>query len=187
VSNLTIRERFTLDARPERVWEYLVDPTRMVGCLPGAELTGQEDERTYSGAVKVKLGSLTISYRGKVVFEEVDEERRFIRIVGKGREKSGSGTATITMESRVTAAEGGGAEVTVNADVRLTGKVVRFGRGMIQSVSAEIFSTFTEELASMIAEETDRAPEGSASDSISLLPLMFRAVRRWLAALFGRR
>ena len=205
MSSVTIHERFTLDAAPDRVWAYLVDPTRIVVCLPGAELTGQDDERTYSGVVSVKLGAVKMSYRGKVVFEEVDEERYFVRIVGKGQEKTGSGTATMTMESRVTATDGGGTEVSVNADVVLAGKIVRFGRGMIQSVSEGIFQEFTTRLAAAIADETagaepiaaavslpDDVPVPKASDdSIALFPLVFRSlvrtVGRWLSRLFGSR
>ena len=48
-----------------------------------------------------------MSYRGKVVFEEIDEAARYVKVVGKGREKSGSGSATMTMESRLVALQDG--------------------------------------------------------------------------------
>ena len=67
MSTLNISERISLDAPAEVVWSLLVDPTRMVGCLPGAEITGQDDDRTYSGALRVKVGAVTIAYRGKIV------------------------------------------------------------------------------------------------------------------------
>lgn len=162
MSNLTINERFTLDADPEIVWGYLIDPERIVRCLPGAEFLGQEGENTYAGAVKVKVGAVSMSYKGKAVFEEVDHEARFVRIVGRGREKSGSGTATMTMESRVVATDSGGAEVTVEAQVKLAGKIVRFGRGMIETISAEIFKEFTVRLADVIAR--DLAKSAGQSD-----------------------
>lgn len=162
MANLTINERFTIDADPEIVWGYLIDPERIVRCLPGAEFLGQEGENTYAGAVKVKVGAVSMSYKGKAVFEEVDHEARFVRIVGRGREKSGSGTATMTMESRVVATDSGGAEVTVEAQVKLAGKIVRFGRGMIETISAEIFREFTVRLADAI--ERDLAEHAGQSD-----------------------
>ena len=79
----------------------------MVDCLPGAEITGQEGERTYLGAMKVKVGAVTVSYRGKLTFEEIVEEQRYLRMVGKGREKTGSGAVTLTMEGRVLARDHG--------------------------------------------------------------------------------
>ena len=106
MSTLKIQERFTLPSPKALVWEHLTDPTKTVACLPGAEITGQDDERTYSGTVKVKVGAVAISYRGQVVFEEIDEEAGYVRIVGKGREKTGSGSAEMTMEGRVGMAPG---------------------------------------------------------------------------------
>jgi carbon monoxide dehydrogenase subunit G len=201
VSTLKLREQFTLDSAPDRVWAFLVDPARTVSCLPGAEITAQDDERTYSGAVRVKVGAVQVAYRGKVVFEEIDEARRYVRVVGKGRERTGSGSAEMTMEGRVSALEEGGAEVTVDAEVRVTGKIVRFGRGMIESVSAEIFEEFRTRLAASLtgdaaeghaaAESGAQAPETPSPGSgdgkaLSLLPLLLRALRSWLRRLQGR-
>jgi carbon monoxide dehydrogenase subunit G len=199
MANLTIHERFELDAPPETVWTHLVDPERIVVCLPGAELLGQDDERTYEGTIKVSVGAITVGYRGKVVFEEIDADERFVRIKGRGREKAGSGTAMLTMESRVSALEGGRSEVTVDAEVKLAGKIVRFGRGMIETISTEIFSEFTSRLQALLAEDTassageaGSAPEtapaqaGEPAESLALIPLLFRAMKRWLAGIFGR-
>jgi len=216
MSTLNISERITLDASPDVVWTLLVDPRRMVACLPGAEITGQDDDRTYLGALKVKVGAVTIAYRGKIVFEEIDDSARYIRAVGKGREKSGSGSVTMTMESRVIPRDGGGCDVTIDSEVRLTGRVVRFGRGMIDTISAEIFKDFRVRLAEMIREEamgdsagaTDPAsapaverevavegPSGTASapapesdgvEALRLIPLLLRALRSWLGRIFGR-
>jgi carbon monoxide dehydrogenase subunit G len=239
MSSLSIEERFTLDAPPGAVWSFLTDPQRVVGCLPGAELTGQDDEATYKGSMKVSAGPVTIVYRGTAVFEEIDEERRYVRIVGRGREKSGSGNASMTMESQVEGIDGGGTAVSVTADVKVTGKIVRFGRGMIESVSAEMFSDFTKRLEERVGAEqearadeeaqakddaqggavdgstvADRessssaadakqsqqplpsptdaaapggptAPSASSEESLAILPLLWRAFKRWLRDLFG--
>ena len=74
-----IEERFVVRAPVEKVWAYLVDPRRVVTCLPGAELTEVVDERTFHGAVKVKVGPVTVSYKGKVILEEVDDAARRVR------------------------------------------------------------------------------------------------------------
>ena len=150
MSTLKIQERFALEAAPELVWEYLVDPERTVRCLPGAELTEKEDDETYAGTVKVKVGAVSMSYRGKITFAERNDAARYVRMVGKGREKSGGGSATMTMEGRVLPLPDGGSEVLVDSEVRLTGRIVRFGRGMIQTISAEIFKEFRERLAETI-------------------------------------
>ena len=192
MATLNISERISLDAPPEVVWALLVDPTRMVTCLPGAEITGKEDDRTYSGALKVKVGAVTVAYRGKIVFEEIDHSAWYIRAVGKGREKSGSGSATLTMESRVVARDGGGCEVTIDSEVRLTGRVVRFGRGMIDTISAEMFKDFRVRLTEMLRREASPATpstpvsESEGVEAARLIPLLMRALRSWLSRIFGR-
>lgn len=202
MSTLKLRERFTLDSPPELVWAILVDPPRTVSCLPGAEITGKDDERTYSGVVKIKVGAVQLAYRGSVVFEELDEPRRYVRLVGKGRESTGSGSAEMMMEGRVIALDGGGAEVTVDAEVRVTGKIVRFGRGMIERVSAELFEEFRGRLAASLSRNGAAPPDGVATaagaqelespslesspdDALHVLPLLIRALRSWLRRLFG--
>jgi carbon monoxide dehydrogenase subunit G len=192
MSTIKIEERFELDAPPEAAWVFLTQPARIVVCLPGAELTEEIDERNYAGAVTVKLGAVTMHYRGTVEFTELDHERRIIRMEGKGREKRGGGTVSLTMESSVRELAEGRCEVTVEADIRLAGKIVRFGRGMIQAVTAEVFKEFTNRLTEELAadpatNEEDDESERSSSEALSLLPLLFRTLRTWLRRLLGRK
>jgi carbon monoxide dehydrogenase subunit G len=199
MSSLRIEERFELDAQADEAWAYFTHPERIVVCLPGAELTEIVDERNYAGGVKVKLGAVAMEYRGKVEFTEVDVERRVIRMVGKGSEKRGGGTATLTMETTVHELDGARSAVTVVADIQLAGKIVRFGRGMIQAVTAEVFKEFTTRLADELAGggsagasdagvPTDgvEAVVGPSPESLPLLPLLSRSFRSWLRRLFGR-
>ncbi len=127
MSTLKIEERFELDAPADEAWAYLSQPERIVVCLPGAELTEVVDERNYEGSVKVKLGAVAMEYLGNAEFTEVDPEQRVVRMEGKGRERRGGGTVTLTMEGTVRELEGDRCEVTVLADIQLAGKIVRFG------------------------------------------------------------
>ena len=209
MSSLEIEERFELDAHPDEAWAYLTRPERIVVCLPGAELTEVVDERNYVGGVKVKLGAVAMDYQGTVEFTEMDPEKRVIRMEGKGRERRGGGTVTLAMEGTVHELEGGRCEITVTADIQLAGKIVRFGRGMIQVVTAQIFKEFTACLAAELAsgkvrreasdgdaaahrrptgESGDVAstPAGSSPEALPLLPLLLRSFRSWLRRLFER-
>ena len=167
MSRLTIEERFTLPAPPERAWLHLTDPERTVQCLPGAELVEVVDDRTYRGTVTVQVGPVTVVYEGEAVFEELDADARFMKLTAEGRESRGSGSASMVMESRIVPSEDGAAsEVTVEAEVEVAGKIVRFGRGMIERVSAEIFKEFTTCLAGRVeAEGADGDAEAGGEDA----------------------
>ena len=138
-----IEERFEVQAPVERVWKYLIDPARVVECLPGAELVEMTDAQNFTGAIKVKVGPLAMSYKGKAKFTEVNEETHQVRMVGDAREVGGSGSTKVSMLSTVSPLDGGGCEVVVNADIDLVGKIVQFGRGMIEEVSRQMFRQFS--------------------------------------------
>ena len=137
-------ETFQIQAPPDRVWEYLIDPRQVVTCLPGAELTSVQDESTFLGKVKVKVGPVVAAYSGKVVITERDDAARVIRMVGEGRENAGGGSAKVVITSAVAALPGGGTEVRVTADLDVVGRIAQFGRGMIESVNKQLFRQFTE-------------------------------------------
>jgi hypothetical protein len=137
-----IVERFEVQAPVERVWKYLIDPASVVQCLPGAELLETQDDGAFIGQIKVKVGPLSMSYKGKGSFTEVHEETHTVRMVGEAREVGGSGSTKVTMVSIVTALDGGGSAVSVDADINLVGRIVQFGRGMIEEVSRQMFRQF---------------------------------------------
>ena len=141
---LKTEETFEVHAPPDRVWEYLKDPRQIVTCLPGAELTTVQDESTFLGKVKVKVGPVVAGYSGKVVIVERDDAARVIRMVGEGRENAGGGSAKVVITSVVTALSGGGTEVRVTADLDVVGRIAQFGRGMIESVNKQMFRQFAE-------------------------------------------
>ena len=138
-----IEERFEVEAPVERVWQYLIDPARVVQCLPGAELLEKQDEQTFLGAIKVKVGPLSMSYKGQAKFTEVNEQNHQVRMVGEAKEVGGSGSTKVSMLSTVSPLASGSSAVHVTADIDLVGKIVQFGRGMIEEVSKQMFRQFS--------------------------------------------
>src|SRR5215510_10238129 len=192
-----IEEEFEVQAPVQRVWEYLIDPARVVVCIPGAELLETLDERTFIGAVKVKVGPITMSYKGQVKFTEVDEQGRQVRMVGEGRETGGAGSAKVTMLSKVAPLDGGGARIVVNAEVDLVGKIVQFGRGMIEEVSRQLFRQFSacvkQHLESMNQPQTAQSQSISSEESSSFeakplkaSPLVLQALWHVISRFFLR-
>jgi uncharacterized protein len=199
-----IEEEFEVRAPVQQVWEYLIDPAKVVVCIPGAELLEAQNERTFVGAVKVKLGPMTMSFKGLMKFTEVDEQLHQVRMVGDGRDAGGAGAAKVTMLSKVTPLAGGGALVVVNAEVDLVGKVVQFGRGMIEEVSRQLFRQFSACVKQRLEVVDESQPSGAQTaespsnetvpaaepEALSAAPLVLRAmwtvVLRFFQRLFGR-
>ncbi|WP_428264450.1 SRPBCC family protein [Haliangium sp.] len=163
MSSLKIEERFSVAAPMENVWRFLLDPEGIAPCLPGAELLEVEDERTFHGQMKVKVGPVTVAYKGTIELTEIDEGEHRFQMVGKGKEKGGAGSAKMTMDGRVEAGEPGVVEISVTADVQLAGRIVRFGRGMIQSVSAQLFKQFASNVRESLEQVEAEAAEAAAT------------------------
>ncbi len=192
-----IEERFAVRAPPEAVWAYLVDPRRVVTCLPGAELTEVADPRTFHGTVKVRVGPATIAYHGRVHLVEVDQGARRVKLIGEGRESAGTGSAKMSMESTVASGVDGDTDVTVHAQVEVAGRAVQLGRGLMEQVSRQLFRQLAACVrATLEAEAQGRPPDaGRASAPTALtrraqpvkaVPLLFRALLAAVAAFLRR-
>lgn len=190
MSSIEIQEHFEVDAEPSAVFGLLLDPQRIVDCLPGAQLEQIESERAFLGNVKVKVGTVTILYRGRIDLTEVDPVARTVRAVGEAREKGGAGKVKLSLEGRVEPSSGG-SRVRVDANVQLAGRIVRFGRGLIDAVAKQIFREFAEAVQSRFQgaggpAASSSAPVSSASGSgatarpLAALPLLLRALWSWL-------
>ena len=196
---IPIEKRFVVNAAPREVWAFLTDPSKVAGCLPGAAITGQVDERTHAGTIAVKVGPVSARYKGTVRFERLDPEEGVAEIAAAGQDVRGKGGADMRMTSRIIERGPSETEVTVTSTVNVTGILAQFGRGMIQDLSDQMFRQFTDAMRAALESAADRpvadrpgagSPGGDAIDAVSLGAqvggrALGRAVRRpgfWLAA-----
>ncbi len=140
---MEIEKQFVLKAPVDAVWAFLTDPRRVASCLPGAAITEQTDDRSYTGTITVKVGPVSSSYRGKLRFERLDAAQHEAEIVASGQDVRGKGGADMQMTSHVVEQAPGETQVTVRSSVNVTGILAQFGRGMIQDVSDAMFDQFT--------------------------------------------
>jgi hypothetical protein len=159
---IDIKETFQVRAPIATVWQFMLDPQRVAGCMPGAVLEQVVDERTFLGAIKVKIGAITTSYKGKLQLTDVDEAAHSIRMKGEGRETSG-GTAKASLASHLKTLPGGGTEVVAEASVDLTGRIMQVGRGMIQGVSHQLFLQFVSAAQAQLEQPVETMPNGEAA------------------------
>jgi carbon monoxide dehydrogenase subunit G len=137
---MQIDNEFTVSVPIEQAWAVLTDLAGIAPCMPGAQLTGVEGD-VYSGRVKVKVGPVTSEYAGTAQFAEKDDAAYRAVIDAKGRDARGAGNASALITAHLRP-EGDGTVVTVNTDLRLSGRIAQFGSGMIKEVSAKLLGQF---------------------------------------------
>lgn len=156
---MKLEQSFEVQAPVERVWQTLLDVERVAPALPGAAVTGKNDDGTYNGTFSVKIGPTTASYTGKLKLENVDEGAHTATIQANGTDRRGQGGARATIVSTVTPAGEDGTRVDVVTDYQITGRLARFGRGgMIEDISERLLTEFAQRLQASLA-----SPGGGAN------------------------
>lgn len=150
---MQLENTFTVAAPVDAVWAALQDPEAVAPCFPGATLTDFSAD-SFTGQVKIKVGPITMNYSGKGTYLERDEAQRRVVIDARGRDARGQGTAAAVVTGILTAADAGKTEVTMSADVNITGKAAQFGRGVITEIAGRIIGQFADRLARRLSGET---------------------------------
>lgn len=134
---MQLENSFEIGATPERVFAYLIDVNRVVGCVPGAELSEVVDPTTFKGKVKIKVGPITVSYAGTAKITDRDDAKHSATLAADGRETSGPGSARAKAYMSVEAG-GLGSVVKIVTDYTVAGRIAQFGRGGMEDVSRRI-------------------------------------------------
>ncbi|MET9174529.1 SRPBCC family protein [Streptomyces misionensis] len=159
---MELHHEFTVPVPVEEAWPVLLDIERVAPCLPGA-VVEEYDGTTVTGSVKVKVGPVTVTYRGTAVFEEQDAVAHRMVLVANGRETRGQGTARATVTGTLSERDGGTA-VSVRTDLTVTGRPAQFGRGVLAEVGDRLVGRFADCLAARLAERPEPAEEAAASE-----------------------
>jgi len=176
---MKLEQSFEVQAPVAHVWAALIDLERVAPCLPGATITDHDEDGTYHGEFKVKLGPTTAAYRGTVKIEETDEAAHRATMKANGTDKRGQGGAHATIVNTLHEVDGG-TRVDAVTDFTITGRLARFGRGgMIEDISNRLMRDFSSCLASRITAEPappsgaevaagEAAPEAVAEEGASV-------------------
>jgi carbon monoxide dehydrogenase subunit G len=134
---MQLENSFSIGAPPERVFAYLLDVNKIVGCVPGAELAEVVDPTTFRGKVKIKVGPITVAYNGTARIADRDDTHHSATLEAEGRETTGPGSARAKAHMSVQA-DGDGSIVKIVTDYSVAGRVAQFGRGVMEDVSRRI-------------------------------------------------
>jgi uncharacterized protein len=159
---MKMEQSFEVQAPLAQVWEALIDLERVAPCLPGASITGHDEDGTYHGTFSVKLGPMTAAYNGTVKIEEVDEAAHRATLKAKGTDKRGQGGANATIVNTLSERDGV-THVDAVTDFTISGRLAQFGRGgIMEDVSNRLMRDFATCLSSRLGEAPEpNAPTGA--------------------------
>jgi carbon monoxide dehydrogenase subunit G len=145
-----LEHSFSVPVGIDEAWRILLDVERIGPCMPGAAIdsvTGDD----FTGTVKVKLGPINLTYKGKASFVEKDEAAHRAVIDARGKDARGNGTAAAKVTAVLTETGDATTTVQVNTDLDITGKPAQFGRGVMVDVGNKLIGQFADQLAGTLA------------------------------------
>jgi carbon monoxide dehydrogenase subunit G len=156
---------FTVPVPPERAWAVLLDVKRIAPCMPGATVE-EFDGEVVTGRIKVKVGPVSLTYRGTAKFTERDPGAHVIVLDASGKETRGAGTASASVRASLEPESGGEAtKVSMHTTMNVTGRPAQFGRGVMVEVGGKLVEQFAQNLRQQIAGEgAAAAQDGSPAD-----------------------
>src|SRR5829696_2250399 len=156
---MQLEHQLSIPAPIDVVWPALLDPERVAPCVPGATLTGVDGD-SFTGTVKVKVGPITLLYKGTGTFTEQDEQARRAVLKASAKDTRGNGTVNATVTLTL-AEEGNRTSGVVATDLSITGKPAQFGRGLIADVGGKIIEQFAACLSEKLGSPAVAAASGS--------------------------
>jgi carbon monoxide dehydrogenase subunit G len=160
-----LQHSFSVPVGVDQAWAVLVDIEQVAPCMPGAALDTVDGDE-FTGSVKVRLGPIGLTYKGKARFVEKDEVAHRAVIDAQGKDARGNGTASATVTARLHPQDDG-TLVEVNTDLAITGKPAQFGRGVMADVGNKLIGQFADCLAGKLAKADEPAagPAAATPDS----------------------
>lgn len=146
--------RFEVTAPRERVWRSITDPGLMVACIPGCEAIELIDSRSYRAKVLVVVGPIKARFN---LIVEVKDESPPESVTSATRGEEGTRASVLYADNRVALAElaPDRTEVHYRSDVTVTGRLAKFGLGMMKkkldALGAQFAERFRERLADAAA------------------------------------
>lgn len=147
---MTMNGEATLPAGKDVVWAKLNDPEVLKACIPGCEQLTKEDDTHFSAVVKVKLGPVKATFKGKVELTDLDPPNGY-RIAGEG-EGGIAGFAKGGAKVMLSDAEAGQTLLRYDVEAQVGGKLMQLGARLINSASKKLADEFFTNFAKAVGE-----------------------------------
>jgi len=170
----TISETLHFALPIEEVWAALQDPTLIAQCVPGAQLISTAGDQL-TGELTTSLGPIRAHFAGAARVTYRPDHSGTVE--GEGQDMASRTRLRASATFALSTTSPGGCELALVVAYALRGPLAQLGRG-------PIVRAFAAELAETVARSLEARLRGVAPPPsparLRLLPMLLRALRRWL-------
>ena len=146
---MDISATYVFDAPAEKVWNTLMDPGALAGCVPGCQSLEATGENEYQAVVNVGMGPVRGNFTARVAISDMDLHRSYrLSLSGNSNIGFGSGDSLVTLTE-----QDGKTTVKVDSQAQAGGTVARVGQRMMESVARGLLDRFFTCLQETVARE----------------------------------
>jgi carbon monoxide dehydrogenase subunit G len=171
-----IEQSFAVKADPDTVYALLLDVNRVVGCIPGMQLVEAKSDDIFVGTLKVKVGPVSVQYKGTAEITSRDPATRTATLAAEGTEGVGAGAVRGTAVLTVAGRDEGGSQVRMEADVTIAGRLAQFGRGIIEGVAKRLTDEMANCIRMQLEDGSSTPPASGDPASLNALGLLGSAI-----------
>ncbi|MEQ8442669.1 MAG: carbon monoxide dehydrogenase subunit G [Alphaproteobacteria bacterium] len=149
---MKIEQTFVVAAPLDAAWALIRDPEIMVSCVPGCEEIERISDDKYKAQVSVSVGPIKARFNLMV---EITEERppSFIRAETRGEEGSRASVVKAMNELHLAPTDEGGTAITYSSDVEVSGRLGRYGAGMMKKIATKLAAKFEDSFRALAEGE----------------------------------
>lgn len=146
---IEVDERFQVPAPPAVVWDLLANPYAVVGCVPGAAITGQTDDGSLDTTLTVKFGPISVGFQALAQLT-LDAEAMRGTIAARGKDRQG-GARFQSQATFVVTPQDEGSLVSVTGEVEISGRLASMIEGGAGIVVKRMATAFAECLQARVS------------------------------------
>ena len=135
---MKVQGSYAFDADIRTVWDSLLSPDTLAGCIPGCDGIKPAGEDAYEIALTVRVAAVSGAYKGRVSIENkrhLESYRMVVTGSGRGGSVRGAGDLRFSESDGKTVVE-------VEGDTQVTGIVARVGQRLLGGASRMMMNQF---------------------------------------------
>jgi len=162
---MEIEKTLTVAAPPQRVWELLLDPQVMGGCVPGMKSIEVISPTEYVALMHVKISFISAKFKLRTTIVE-QRAPAYLRAEGTGEDASVASSLKQRSEIFLAPAADGGTALRLKVQVDVLGRLGTFGLGVMKTKADRMWDEFGANLRARIDGGAPAAAVGARIEGV---------------------